>query len=55
MIEQFGPAADAQVEYLQERARSSYHQRAHHPGAAEHETLLHWVRRHTHVSGASRT
>jgi hypothetical protein len=28
MLEQLGPAVDAQVEYLREQARASYHQQA---------------------------
>jgi hypothetical protein len=51
MIEQFGPAADAEVAYLQERARASYHGGR---GGTQHETLLHWVRRRTHRADSAR-
>lgn len=44
MIETFGPAADAELAYRREQAQRSYHQR----GTTDHETLLHWVQRHTH-------
>ncbi|MGC5165257.1 hypothetical protein [Luteimicrobium sp. DT211] len=49
MIEQFGPAADAQVAYLQERAASSFRH-----ANENHGTLLHWLRRHSHRGETTR-
>jgi hypothetical protein len=43
MLEQLGPAVDAQLEYLQERARASYH-----PHAGQRGARRHWLSRRRH-------
>jgi len=41
MIEQLGPAVDAQVDYMRERARQSYR-----PHVDQRDTRWHWLGRH---------
>jgi len=43
MLEQLGPAVDAQVAYLREQARASYR-----PQAGQHTTGWQWLGRRLH-------